>query len=555
MSRMSRRLAALALLGSLVVLVGWPLAATVLEASRAPQRLDRALTALGLDDWALRTRRLWNIEPEPATGSVLDPAATARLLRETGGLARSARLAVETLSLVFMTAALVLPPGILLALLLFRTDIWGRGLLLGILGIAAFVPLPLHATAWLGALGNAGRMQAIGLRPVLVGRTGAAIIHALACLPWVVFLVGVGLRTIEPELEESAELDMPAGRVWGKVTLRRGVGAIAAAAVAVAVLTAGDMTVTDLLQVAHLCRGSVRPVHTGTRASRRRSRIGPAADHPGRVDRAGRPVARACRSCSPGLSLCSGPAVETRPLACCGGCLAAPLGRQPGGVAALQPGLVRRSSGGAGPARSTAGLVARGPAGNARLRRRRELGADPDQPAAGAGAVTVTAALAWVLAWVSRYSLTWQVLLLATIALTLATPGPVAGMALELAYRWFPPIYDSPLIVVMRSRSAPCPMLLILWPALRILPGELLESAVLDGHGPWGQLWHVILPLSRRCSRRPGAWPSCSASASCRQPTCFSPPASPRSRSASGPCCTPASRAISPAWPWSRWPY
>ena len=33
---------------------------------------------------------------------------------------------------------------------------------------------------------------------------------------------------------------------------------------------------------------------------------------------------------------------------------------------------------------------------------------------------------------------------------------------------------------------------------LRILPGELLESAVLDGHGPWGQLWHVILPLSRR---------------------------------------------------------
>ena len=249
MSRMSRRLAVLALLGSLVVLVGWPLAATVLEACRAPQRLDRALTSLGLDDWALRIRRVWNIEPESATGSVLDPAATARLLRETWGLARPARLAVETLSLVFMTAALVLPPGILLALLLFRTDTWGRGLLLGILGIAAFVPLPLHATAWLGALGNAGRMQAIGLRPVLVGRTGAAIIHALACLPWVVFLVGVGLRTIEPELEESAELDMPAGRVWGKVTLRRGVGAIAAAAVAVAVLTAGDMTVTDLLQV------------------------------------------------------------------------------------------------------------------------------------------------------------------------------------------------------------------------------------------------------------------------------------------------------------------
>ena len=34
-----------------------------------------------------------------------------------------------------------------------------------------------------------------------------------------------------------------------RVTLRRALGAIAAAALAVAVLTAGDMTVTDLLQV------------------------------------------------------------------------------------------------------------------------------------------------------------------------------------------------------------------------------------------------------------------------------------------------------------------
>ena len=499
MSRMSRRLAALALLGSLVVLVGWPLAATVLEACRAPQRLDRALTSLGLDDWALRIRRVWNIEPEPATGSVLDPAATARLLRETWGLARPARLAVETLSLVFMTAALVLPPGILLALLLFRTDTWGRGLLLGILGIAAFVPLPLHATAWLGALGNAGRMQAIGLRPVLVGRTGAAIIHALACLPWVVFLVGVGLRTIEPELEESAELDMPAGRVWGKVTLRRGVGAIAAAAVAVAVLTAGDMTVTDLLQVRTyaeeayvqftLGRGpadaalvSVPPLiilgGSIVLVARSLVRADPArlasAFAPARLWKLGRWRVAA------GASL----------LLLVGNLVALPLyslvwraGRVGGRARLGQP-----------PAWSLAGLL--GTLGFAAAE-----SWEPIQTSLllAAGAATVTAALAWVLAWVSRYSLAWQVLLLATLALTLATPGPVAGMALELAYRWFPPIYDSPLIVVMAQSIRTLPYaLLILWPALRILPGELLESAVLDGHGPWGQLWHVILPLSRR---------------------------------------------------------
>jgi ABC-type Fe3+ transport system permease subunit len=72
-------------------------------------------------------------------------------------------------------------------------------------------------------------------------------------------------------------------------------------------------------------------------------------------------------------------------------------------------------------------------------------------------------------------------------------------MALELAYRWFPPIYDSPLIVIMAQSARTLPYgLLILWPSLRVIPGELLESALLDGHGSWGQLWHVAFPLSRR---------------------------------------------------------
>src|SRR5208337_4385277 len=42
-------------------------------------------------------------------------------------------------------------------------------------------------------------------------------------------------------------------------------------------------------------------------------------------------------------------------------------------------------------------------------------------------AATVTAVLAWVLAWVSRDSLTWQVLLLATLALP--WPRPVRSPA------------------------------------------------------------------------------------------------------------------------------
>jgi iron(III) transport system permease protein len=171
------------------------------------------------------------------------------LLRETAGLARPVRLAVETIVLVAATEAIALPLGLVLAVLLFRTDAWGRRLLLALVALAVFVPLPLHATAWLGALGNTGRAQAIGVQPILVGRFGAAVVHALAALPWVVLITGVGLCAVERELEESARLDYGAGRVLLRVTLRRALGAIGAAALAVVVLTAGDMTVTDLLQV------------------------------------------------------------------------------------------------------------------------------------------------------------------------------------------------------------------------------------------------------------------------------------------------------------------
>ena len=90
----------------------------------------------------------------------------------------------------------------------------------------------------------------MGLGVVLSGWSGAAFIHAVASLPWVVAIVGVGLRGVEPDLEESARLDL-ASLAGGPCGSRSGgrLGAIAAAALAVLVLTAGDMSVTDLLSV------------------------------------------------------------------------------------------------------------------------------------------------------------------------------------------------------------------------------------------------------------------------------------------------------------------
>lgn len=91
------------------------------------------------------------------------------------GIVRPLALGLETLKVVGTAELIALPSGAVLALLLTRTDLWGRRVMLGLAVLALFVPMPLHALAWLGALGNVGRIQAIGSRPLLVGWLGAVI--------------------------------------------------------------------------------------------------------------------------------------------------------------------------------------------------------------------------------------------------------------------------------------------------------------------------------------------------------------------------------------------
>ena len=184
---------------ALGAVVGWPALATVREASQALANSDDAL---------------------PGSGTALDAANWTGILRESGNLTRPVALALESATLVLETEAIALPLGLLLAFLLLRTDPFGGRLLLGLIVLAAFVPLPLHATAWLGAFGNAGRLQLFGWQPILVG-AGPAFVHAMATLPWVVLIAGMGLCAVEPELEESALLDYGPIRVLRTVTLRR----------------------------------------------------------------------------------------------------------------------------------------------------------------------------------------------------------------------------------------------------------------------------------------------------------------------------------------------
>ena len=182
-------------------------------------------------------------------------------------MARTApALAWNTLRLVVGTLALALPAGIIGAVLLYRTNLPLRWFWRFLTLLALFVPLPLLASAWQATLGTDGLLPsaawttplsndpdvtATGLawKPWAYGLGAATWIHAVAALPWVVLLVGQGLRWVEPELEEEALLCASPARVLTAVTLPRAGAVIAAAALWVALQTVTEITITDMMQV------------------------------------------------------------------------------------------------------------------------------------------------------------------------------------------------------------------------------------------------------------------------------------------------------------------
>jgi iron(III) transport system permease protein len=462
---------------ALAVVLGWPGAALVLEAARGTSLAE---TARGLMDTAL-----------------------------AGAAGRPLGLAAATLRVTLGAEALALPAGIALAVLLFRTDLWGRRLLLGLLALALFVPMPLHATAWLGAIGNVGRLQALGGRPLLTGWTGAAFVHALAALPWVVLLAGVGLRSVETEAEESALLEMPARRVVVRVTLRRSLGALAAAALAVAVLTAGDMTVTDLLQVRTYAEEAYIQSQLGEGpAAAAKVAIPPLLVLGGAI-LAG---ARALGRWDPARLVSSREQPRTWRLG---------RGRVPLGLAVVllvgavlavpiygliwRAGRVSgRAAGGLPPHWSLGGLVGTLARAWPDVAEPSALVLDPlrspllSSTLGAALGATFAVILGWPLAWKARRPGMWAAVAAGVVALLLAAPGPIVGLALKLAFLRVPAIHDTGAIVVLAYVARTLPyVVLILWPALRAIPPAHLEVAAVEGYAGWRLAGHVAAPLAR----------------------------------------------------------
>jgi len=164
--------------------------------------------------------------------------------------ARTRGLILNTLELAFRSAIICLPIGLVVAWVLTRY-LRQRWLLLFWIALL-FTPIYLQAAGWDAAFGRQGwQTQAWGMlaSPWLSGMRGAAWIHAMTNLPWVMLFLMLSLGTVDRRLEDEARLHASRFRVFTKVTLRELVPGFTAAILWCLLSAATEITATDLYQV------------------------------------------------------------------------------------------------------------------------------------------------------------------------------------------------------------------------------------------------------------------------------------------------------------------
>jgi iron(III) transport system permease protein len=167
---------------------------------------------------------------------------------------RVGRLWLNTALLAAGACSLALPLGTLLAVAIFKTDVPGRRAALLLLVGMLFVPLYLITGAWDAGFGIQGwhtlaTNPHLAHDPWLAGWRAAIWVHGLAAVPWVVVIVGAGLRAVEGEIEEDAATCASATKVLWHVTLPRAAAAVVVAGVWVAIVASVEISVTDFFQV------------------------------------------------------------------------------------------------------------------------------------------------------------------------------------------------------------------------------------------------------------------------------------------------------------------
>jgi len=411
--------------------------------------------------WLLVGRLFW--------GAVDAEAWTA----VSADLDRWATLAGHTGSALAAAVGLGMPLAIALAIVLFRTDLPGRRGLIFVLVLAA--ALPVHVV-------SAAALAVVGAEALQGSALALGAVHALAHLPLVTLVCGLALSAVDGDLERSAATDGAGalGVLW-RITLRGALGGLVAALLLLVLLTATDYSVSDVLLVRTFAEEVYTLFALHGRAAEptlvalpmmalfgvvlwflRRRFVSAAAAQPGRaaphvfsLGRIRAPVALALWALILGLA-------------------GLPIAR----LWALVGGFSQ--------------LLA-----SAQMFAPELLTSVACCTVAAALAAMLATPLAWSLArrpWASRLIALWLVIML-------SLPAPLLGIGLvELLNRPGPlgALYDSPAVLVLTYllRFLPVAVLLV-YPAARAIPDELLHAARADGCDR-GQLQsRLVSPLLR----------------------------------------------------------
>lgn len=430
---------------------------------------------------------------------------------------RVGRLWLNTAKLAAGACLIALPIGTLAAVLLFKTDMPGRRALTLLFVGMLFLPLYIVTGAWDAGFGIQGwhtlsTNPHLAREPWLAGWRAAIWVHGIAAVPWVVLIVGAGLRAVEAEIEEDAATCTSPLRVIWHVSLPRAGAALVVAALWVVIVATAEISVTDFFQV----RTFAEEVYT-------QSALG-AIDFFGPSDGGG-PISAA--------GLWIGLLIATL-LAIVSILLAARyfadfaevpqrapwvwrLGRMRPAALAFMAAIVLLVAGvplanlfykagiqvevtEAGRVRSWSLAKAFEQIGEAPFEFQGEL-----LMSARVGALAATAAtvVALPLAWSMRRPRRFPLVRLATLATCMTIPGPLLGLGMirvlnqpeDSPLGFLGLLYDTEFApwLVQSVRALPLATL-ILWPALASVPQAMLDVAATDGIGWRGQLLRIALP-------------------------------------------------------------
>ncbi|WDZ82907.1 carbohydrate ABC transporter permease [Micromonospora cathayae] len=113
------------------------------------------------------------------------------------------------------------------------------------------------------------------------------------------------------------------------------------------------------------------------------------------------------------------------------------------------------------------------------------------------GTVIVVGSAAMAAFVLARYAFRGRELIVTLFAIGLMFPFAVAILPLFVLLRGMG-LLDNPLGVILPQAAFGLPVtIIILRQFFRTIPGEVEEAAILDGCGPFGFFWRVLLPMAR----------------------------------------------------------